>query len=42
MSVKSHLSSNNTLPLSTQVTINEVSLILKSLNTQKAFNTGKY
>ena len=42
MSVKSHLSSNNTVPLPTQVTTNEVNLILKSLNTQKVFNMGKY
>ena len=35
MSVKSHLSSNNTLSSARQVTTNEVNLILKSVNTKK-------
>ena len=34
MSVKSHLSSNNTLSSARQVTTNEVNLILKSVNTK--------
>ena len=41
MSVKSHLSSNNTLASARQVTSNEVNLILKSLNTKKASGTDK-
>ena len=41
MSVKSHLSSNNTLASARQVTSNEVNLVLKSLNTKKASATDK-
>ena len=41
MSVKSHLSSNNTLASARQVTSNEVNLNLKSLNTKKASGTDK-
>ena len=41
MSVKSHLSSNNTLASARQITSNEVNLILKSLNTKKASGTDK-
>ena len=41
MSVKSQLSSNNTLASASQVTSNEVNLILKSLNTKKASGTDK-
>ena len=41
MSVKSHLSSNNTLASARQVTSNEVNLILKSLNTKKASSKDK-
>ena len=41
MSVKSHLSSNNTLPSVMQVTYNEVNLILKSLKTKNASGTDK-
>ena len=41
MSVKSHLSSNNTLASARQVTFNEVNLTLKSLNTKKASGTDK-
>ena len=41
MSVKSQLSSNNTLASARQVTFNEVNLILKSLNTKKASATDK-
>ena len=41
MSVKSHLSSNNTLASARQVTSNEVNLILKFLNTNKASGTDK-
>ena len=41
MSVKSHLSSSNTLASARQVTSSEVNLILKSLNTKKASGTDK-
>ena len=41
MSVKSHLSSNNTLASARQVTPSEVNLILKSLNIKKAFGADK-
>ena len=41
MSVKSQLSSNNTVASARQVTSNEVNLILKSLNTKKASGTDK-
>ena len=41
MSVKSQLSSNNTLASASQVTSNEVNLILKSLSTKKASGTDK-
>ena len=41
MSVKSRLSSNNTLASARQVTSNEVNLILKSLNTKIASGTDK-
>ena len=41
MSVKSHLSSNNTLASARQITSNEVNLILKSLSTNKASGTDK-
>ena len=41
MSVKSHLSSNNTLASARQTTSNEVNLIPKSLNTKKASGTDK-
>ena len=41
MSVKSHLSSNNTLASARQVTSNEVNLILKPLNAKKASGTDK-
>ena len=41
MSVKSHLSSNNTLASARQVTSNEANLILKSLNTKKTSGTDK-
>ena len=41
MSVKSHLSSNNTLASVRQVTSDEVNLILKSLNAKKASGTDK-
>ena len=41
MSVKIHLSSNNTLASARQVTFNEVNLILKSLNTKKVSGTDK-
>ena len=41
MSVKSHLSSNNTLASARRVTSDEVNLILKSLNTKKASGTDK-
>ena len=41
MSVKSHLSSNNTLSSARQVTTNEVNLILKSVNTKKVSGTDK-
>ena len=41
MSVKSHLSSSNTLASARQVTSNEVNLMLKSLNTKKASGTDK-
>ena len=41
MSVKSYLSSNNTLASARQVTSNQVNLILKSLNTKKASGTDK-
>ena len=40
-SVKSHLSSINTLASARQVTSSEVNLILKSLNIKKAFGTDK-
>ena len=42
MSVRTHLSSNNTLPSERKITSNEVNLILKSLNTKKASGTEKY
>ena len=42
MSVKSHSSSNNTLPSAMQVTSNEVNLILKSLNTKRRLVQIKY
>ena len=42
MSVKSHLSSSNTLASARQVTSNEVNLILKSFCTNKAPGTVKY
>ena len=41
MSVKSHSSSNDTLPSARQVTSDETNLILKSLNTTKAPGTDK-
>ena len=41
MSVKNHLSSNNTLASARQVTSNEINLILKYLNTKKASGTDK-
>ena len=41
MSMKSNLSSNNTLASARQVTSNEINLILKSLNTKKASGTDK-
>ena len=41
MSVKSQLSSNNTLASPSQVTSDEVNLILKPLNTKKASGTDK-
>ena len=41
MSMKSHLSSNNTLASARQVTSNKVNLILKSLNTKKESGTDK-
>ena len=41
MSVKSYLSSNNTLASTRQVTSNEANLILKSLNSKKASGTDK-
>ena len=41
MSVKSHLSSNNTLASAKQVSSNEINLTLKSLNTNKATVTDK-
>ena len=42
MSLKSHSSSNNTLPSAMQVTSNEVNLILKSLNTKRRLVQIKY
>ena len=42
MSVKSHLSSDNIVPLARKVSYNEVNLILKSLNTKKAFGTDDH
>ena len=41
MSVKSHLSSNNTLASAGQVTSNEVNLISESLNIKKASDMDK-
>ena len=41
MTVKSHFSSNNTLASASQVTFNEVNLILKSLSTKKKAITDK-
>ena len=41
MTVKSHFSPNNTLASASQVTSNEVNLILKSLNTKKKTITDK-
>ena len=41
MSVKSHLSSNNTLASAKQVSSNEINLTLKSLNTNKTTVTDK-
>ena len=41
MSVKSQLSSNNTLATARKVTSSKVNLILKSLNTKKASGTDK-
>ena len=41
MTVKSHFSSNNTLVSASQVTSNEVNLILKSLSTKKKAITDK-
>ena len=41
MSVKSYLSSNNTLPSARQISSNEVNLILKSLNSKKTSGTDK-
>ena len=41
MSVKSHLSSNNTFASARQITSNEVNLILKYLNIKKASGMDK-
>ena len=41
MSVKSHLSSNNTFALARQITSNEVNLILKYLSIKKASGMDK-
>ena len=42
MPVRTHLSSNNTLPSERKATSKEVNLILKSPNTKKASSTEKY